>query len=237
MLETGAAEPPPNNLVDEPVPGPTVAFVPPTFTWQALDGQGWPASQDQEHQFVADMRRAASDTTTEATRTATTCVLNALRSGATLEQVRDLLPGMNPSEMLASYRVLSRRLNVSKNAWARIVEHGTQDALNKEAPRAGTLMPIPVHRLQFVLSQINMPERAADLIADTGRRVREVSAQSQVIEEKLTQFPAGHRSAIGLGRSLHDVSQPGLWGHPFFLPDRVGQLSPIRAIDLRRDPR
>lgn len=216
----------------------TVPVVPPPFTWQALDGQGWPASKEQETEFVAQLRRAAagsSDATP--TRTSTTCVLNALRCGANLNQVLDLLPGADPAEMLASYEDLHQRFHMARDAWLAIARERTEDALSDYGLAASLLMPVPVHRIRTVLSQLGDHDHDQDVVGDAVTLVTTSTRRADRVELELTRFEPRSRVAISLGRHLHDLSRPGAWSNPYYLPSRVTQLSPVRVADLRGDPR
>lgn len=224
--------------------------MPPYHAWQALHGQGWPASTTKETAFVEDLRRAASLSPIPAedrariyglaphwphdypTRTAVTVLLNALRCGVTWPQLVMSLPAAKADELLIAYEFLTRQLTDSTDAWNQLLADPHSDAWVHYGPVAARLLPVPVHRIGISLVHVTQSHLLVSAVNRIAAEVRRVSEGAARIEERLHEFEPGHPTAIRLGRSLHDVSEPGVWTHPYFAAQRVGQLSTTRVRDM-----
>jgi hypothetical protein len=210
--------------------------VPPSYTWQALEGQGWPATHSQESVLVEELRRAAR-AGRSSTKADSVCVFTALRCGVVLEELVRALPGVSLPALLHSYDQLALQLESALTAWGRIVEDPTPDTLAEHGPNAARLLPAPVHRVRVVISQAESSGAVQAAVGRVVERLSSVTAKAHAIEDQLTRLDAGDPLGIRLGAELHSVPVPALWAEEYFVPRRVGELSPSRAADLRGDPR
>lgn len=210
-------------------------LVPPAFTWQALAGQGWPATARQEREFVAALRRAAAGPGVPS-RPDTTVVLNALRCGVTFDQLLDVLPSVDPDNLLASYTLLDDRIAECTRHWRELVADPTPFGASAHAATAALLVPVPVQRIRSCLHP-EPASRTARTVAIVTAEISRVTDKAHAISDRLDPLPPGTNAGVRLGQTLHDVTAPGVWAHPYFMPSRVGELSTIRARDLRGDDR
>ena len=208
--------------------------MPPYFAWQALGGQGWPASEDQELVLVEHLRRAAGNKRSPS-RAATTVLLNALRCGVTYDELIDTLPAVNAGDMVAAHDQLTQALRHATGAWNRLVHDPSPECLALLGATASLVLPVPVHRIEVALAAAGSASAVGTAVTRIRAEVDRVTVANLAIERKLASVEPGSQAGIRLGRSLHDGGEPGGWTHPHFLPTRVGQLSTTRVRDLRGD--
>jgi len=198
--------------------------------WHAGPGRGWPLSAEEEAAFVGELKAAGG--TGEVTRSDITFLMTALRSGATLTELMDFLPGTNPADMLACYRFLDRvRLDAVK-AWWRICGEPGAYVFSQNAERAAVLLPVPILHLSSAVATAHGPQATAHLVMAAAAKVTEVGESASVLERGLDLKSRSDQDKLALGADLFNPVQPGVWGHPYFLATRVGNLCPIRIADI-----
>lgn len=202
-----------------------------THVWHLWPGRHWPASASEEAQFVTELRTLADGRTAPAERMDVTAVLNALRCGITVASLLRFAPGVNPAALLAAYLDLEARRSASVTSWERITASPTLATLTEHAAQAAQLMPVPVDRIAKAAA-ISTSVSLSRVVAAVAAEIAMVCTRTAGIEASLGRRLPPDEQAVALGVALHNPHEPGLWGHPFFLPPRVGALSPLRVVDL-----
>lgn len=207
-----------------------------TFIWQLWPGRNWPASTRDERRFVADLEQRVA-TVPEKKRSGSydrndvTALMNALRCGLDVDDLFSRAPGLRAGRMLAAYRELDELRQTSVRAWGEIVAGGSLEALVDWSAAASVLVPTPVR--QLLPSATQMDDRAlAERIDRVCERIERVASTVAELERRLDDSVAPSAEAIAIGRMLYDPYDPSLWADPYFLPERVGQLMPLRVADL-----
>ena len=178
------------------------------------------------------MDRGGERGSTKWTRGDVTSLLNALRCGLTPEELFRAGPGLLPARLLAAYRHLEALRLESAAAWSAIVDQPDSARLADAGPLAARLVPTPVYRLVEVANERD--QRAVDrtlerILSD----MRKVASQVNSVESDLARCGADHsEEAVALGCVLYHPYQQGLWGNPYFVPGRVGALTPTRVATL-----
>jgi hypothetical protein len=210
-------------------------MTPPRHVWHLWPGRHWPALPEEEHQFVADLERAALEVgagNAKVERYHHTAVLNALRCGLTAAQLLELIPGSRPQDLLTAYVTLERERMQSWLAWREIVEDPTWETVTHYTAEAKLLLPVPVARVVTIASQVRGPHAVAQAVRDVNESVQAHVRAAEHIEHMLAARTPPDPVGVNLGVKLHNPKDPGVWGHPYFLPSRVGNLSPNRVRDL-----
>lgn len=202
-----------------------------TFVWHLWPGRHWPASAQEERAFVDDLAALAGEPARAAARYDITAVLNALRCGVTVPELLTYAPGSDPACLLAAYRDLEGRRVASVNAWYALREDPSYSALTEHGPAAGLLLPAPVKRIVSISGIVSAPTLARVIAQEDADVSRALRSAAQV-EADLARRTPPDECGVALGAILHNPIQPGLWGHPYYLPPRVGTLSPLRVADL-----
>lgn len=201
-----------------------------THLWHLWPGRHWPLTHAEEAAFVADLSaRCDEGQRARATRGDMTAVLNAMRCGLSVDELLQVAGGLRPGRLLVAYQELDRRLQGVVSAWAEIVNRPTIATLTEHASAATRLLPIPVHRI-LATAAYSPPQRLAENIRHAAAEVNRVGAAALALEQHLPLLRAD--DAVAAGLELYNPYYPGLWGHPFFLPARVGALVPVRVREL-----
>jgi hypothetical protein len=162
-----------------------------------------------------------------------TCVLTAVRAGATPEDIFSVAPGLDPAAMVAAYRSLDALRVRAVRAWQAICVNPAVETLEIHAEEAAKLLPVIVARLWDTVyrSHRHLPAR----VMAESVRVAECHAAAERIGGRLGGFDpgrAGSLEAVMLGRQLFNPGGNCLYSHSHFLARRVGELSPVRVADL-----
>lgn len=212
---------------------------PRTYIWHLWPARNWPLTADEEEQFVDDLRvrcrsrrRGKSGTARRtAQRADTTSLLNALRCGLSCDELFEHAPGLSPKLVLSAYEDLDAKRRQSAEAFEQIIEHRTLEALVDWSQQASVLMAVAVRRMTPA-GAVPDDEAVAVRIARVLVEVERVRAEAESIEAELADRGAPDAYAVELGRCLYDPYDPALWSDPFYVPQRVGDLVPLRVADL-----
>jgi uncharacterized protein (DUF433 family) len=206
---------------------------PSSHLWQVWPGRSWPASVSEEKLFVEVLTdRVTGRATSKWTRGDVTSLLNALRCGLTPDELFKAGPGLLPARLLAAYRHLEALRLESAAAWSAIVDQPDSARLAESGPVAARLVPTPIYRLVEVANERD--QHAVDVLLERILSdMRKISNQVSVVEVDLADLGADKSDeAVALGCILYHPYQQGLWGHPYFIPGRVGALTPTRVATL-----
>lgn len=186
----------------------------------------WPGShiphdRAGEQTFVASLPRSSRK---RFDRNDVTWLLTALRSGTTVAALRDLAPGVDLIGLRAAYRGLEARRREASDAWSALCDGEDPTHL---VPIAYRILPVPVTQISA----------AGGPTAEAARRataeIRRVWQLCDSVASLVERLAAGDPLSAQLeARRLWDPSGYCLWNSPFFLPRRVGELTPLRASDL-----
>jgi|GEM_PF-5683108 len=184
---------------------------------------------DSERRFELALRRAVGPGVRVAGRVdadvhieAVVCA-SALRTGVDYHEVVEACPGVDPATLLAAYRGLRRVMRASLRAWDRLSAAPSETTLNRYAPAAARVLPVPTSQVAWsVFHHGEEPAVLAREVASVRRRIDEVTKAVTLLEES------------GCApRDLFDgLRGGGAWTDPWFRPDRVAQLVPLRVLDL-----
>jgi hypothetical protein len=213
--------PPPLPLDDTP---------PARYLWQGLGGRGWPLTAAEEQLFAAELLSAAGGVQ-PTRRSDVTALLGAMRCGFQLSELLDMAPGLDVSRLRDAYTHLERLRADAATAWDRLASSQSVHDLVEFGPAALPLMMVPLRRIAPPVERIT--QNLVDLrIGRVLRDVEQVAAEAREVESALAFFAAPSAQAVELGRLLYDPHHSCLWGDPNFLARRVGELTPVRVMDL-----
>lgn len=209
-----------------------------TYVWHLWPGRNFPCTAREEATFLQDMRSAVG-TVKGAAKTKkvafdrgdVTSVMNALRCGLTFAELQERAPGLKPARLLAAYLEVDRLRAQSVNAWLELVADGGLESIVNWASAAAVLMGTPVRRVQPISNNLS-EELLRDRVKQVQERVLVTVRQGEKIEKVLDERRVNASDSVELGRLLYDPYDPSLWADPYFLPERVGTLMPLRLADL-----
>jgi len=201
--------------------------------WQVWPGRSWPASVTEEQSFVDVLiDRCGDEILSKWTRGDVTALLNALRCGLTPDELFQAGPGLHPVRLLSAYRHLEALRAEAAAAWSALVDQPTVKRIGELGPIAARLVPTPIYRLVEATKEHN--QNAVDImLAKILFDMRKVQQQVSLVERELAELGNDRKDeAVAMGCVLYHPYQQGLWGHPYFIPPRVGALTPARVAGL-----
>lgn len=197
------------------------------YIWQLWPGRGWPHTPQEERALVRSWLRQSEGREGAVRRDALIVALGGLRSGSSTEELSRVAPALGPADLYASYQHLDRLRAEAAAHMARVCEADTETAFRRHARGASVLCPVPVGLLRRTV-RVN----GLAAVADAGARVQARCVQvRREADEIMAQLPAA-ADPVELGRLLFDPYTPGLWGDPYFVAARVGELTPVRVRTL-----
>jgi hypothetical protein len=209
---------------------------PRTYVWQLWPGRNWPSVAAEEAAFVAALReRAESEAQPRKRQTFErgdiTAVCNALRCGLSADELFARAPGLKARRLVAAYEHVDTARARGVAAWDAIRDDRSLVSVVEWGSVAAVLMG---HAFQLHLpSSHDLAEdvfaAAIDALAAKVAKAAETAAD---IEDRLARCEPPSAVGIELGRLLYDPVSPGVWGDPFFVPQRVGELTPLRLAGL-----
>jgi len=204
--------------------------------------RAWPLRADEEATFVTTLADAAEESDPRETarpegwtRSDLTAVVTALRQGVTGTQLLTHAPGRHPATLHAAYRAADQALHSTLTAFDRLLTTPTMSSLSADGPVAARLLPRPVADLVTVAYHT---AGAGNTLAAGKIRahIAEASAHAAALEEDVAAARFRDDACI-IARELFHPQQSCAWSHAYFVPSRVGQLTPIRLADLLQLPR
>jgi hypothetical protein len=200
------------------------------YLWQLWPGRNWPAVAAEEAALIDELRRRG-DGPARFERADATAVLNALRCGLDADDLLERAPGLRPWRLVAAWDHLEAARQRAVAAWEVIAEERSLNAIVDWAAAAAPLLEAPV-RSMLQTSGIRGEDVVASRAERAVARVAAVTEQAAELEERLARCEPGDPVGVEIGRMLYDPYRPGVWSDPYFLPPRVGTLTPNRVADL-----
>ena len=198
--------------------------------WHSLPGQHWPLLYHQEKQFYESLLEYKNKTS-KFTRDDVTLLMTILRCGTSIDQVKSQVPGVKIHRLLNSYMYLKAKLDDSLDAWKEIEDNPSLEILHSNASCAAMILPIPIH--YALSSQGQLTENTViDSIAYSSGKIGSIGVNVHALEKKLEKLPEGSSDGVEIGKKLIDPYNPGLYSNPYYKPDRVSSLTPLRVKDL-----
>jgi hypothetical protein len=198
--------------------------------WSPWHGRNWPLTPSEEEAFVLELSIRVDDASATPRRSDFTAVLNALRGGISVAQLREFAPGLSLTRVYGAYNELERRRRNAEDAWHAIVRTGTAAALDEFGDAAAQLLPSLVAQLRSVVDI--EPRELATTCRRMTQRVHQVQHDVSHIEQALEKFDPASPRGVTLGALLIGSHGAGLASRIDFLPRRVGLLEPTRAAAL-----
>jgi hypothetical protein len=206
-----------------------------TFLWQVWPGRNWPATARDEREFVTDLTQLAerdkAGRKRKTERGDITALMNALRCGLKAEELFERAPGLKPARILQAYKDVEVMLERSYSSWVTITKDPTLETIVKHRAGAQLIASVPVSHL-LPGAEITPDSDFADKVRSVEEKVRKVRARALKIESHLDRALQPSSEAIKLGEMLYNPYDPTLWGDQYFVPERVGELMPLRLAAL-----
>ena len=206
-----------------------------TFLWQVWPGRNWPATARDEKLFVAELSDIAAQEKPgrrrKTDRGDITAVMNALRCGLKAAELFERAPGLKPGRILQAYTDVEQMLNRSHMSWVAITETPTLETIVKHRAGAQLIASVPVSHL-LPGAEVTPDSDFAEKLKSVTARVERVRKNAESIERALDASVAPSVEAIKLGSMLYNPYDPTLWGDQYFVPERVGELMPLRLASL-----
>jgi hypothetical protein len=199
------------------------------YLWHLWPGRGWPCTPAEEKALVAAWE--SSGDVGIVRRDAMIVIMGALRSGSSADEVRRITPGVSDGDLAASYRHLDRVRADAAAAFARMCHPADFDSFERDAAAAAALTPGPVGLLRRVAYTSGL-----DGLREAGMHVQRRSAQVRAEADEVVSTFATSPDPVSAGRLLFDPYTPGLWGDPYFVAERVGEITPVRVRMLLGEP-
>jgi hypothetical protein len=158
-------------------------------------------------------------------------LMAALRCGTDLEVLLSVAPKVNITRLHAAYQRLDRLRRESAAAWQEIADRPSERTIAEHAAAAKVLLPVPVGRITGRLHQSSRDDLVR-VVAETAAEIRKIEVIAHSIETELADCEPGDPAGVESGTRLYDPHHPGIYASPFYCPDRVGSLTPLRLRDL-----
>lgn len=186
----------------------------------ALPGMWWPTDAKSEEDFLADMRSIV-EPSADFDRIHVTNLMSCLRNSTSLEELLEVLPGISIAKVLGAYEFLHAELQFSLVCWWQLLD-GERDRVAVLASKR--LLPVATRHILQASSPV-----AEEAVMRNCTMAREAVNE---LFSALNHMPAHSIEGVTLGRSLFRGHGYGLFGDPFFVPERVGELSPERVAAI-----
>lgn len=196
--------------------------------WNPWVTRNWPALEEEEGNLAVTLASKNVGTSTFE-RGDITLILDMLRTGAEISEVQKLLPGLQISSLAVAYNHLESLRSVSVNAWLSLRAKPSVDFFEQQRDSINLLFPLFVKILDDAESLGK--ENFINAVRIIGLRNDDLKEKTELIEHKLRQRLPDHEAEIE-AIVLYNPYQPGLWGDPYYIPLRVGTLSPLRVRQL-----
>lgn len=199
--------------------------MPEKMLWSTWSARAWPLSVDEER----SLRHQLGNPSPEFDRDDISFLTTALRCGAGLEVISTVAPGLDRARLAGAYDHLDRLRSEAVDEFRVFMDTaGAVDDLSTLHLSAARLMPVAVGRVVAVHGAFDFDRvygRVRSLLHDY--RVAVLG-----VEERLEAEAHLPELCRRLAVELHNPFGLGLWGHPFYLPRRVTDLSSGRVRDL-----
>jgi hypothetical protein len=197
------------------------------YLWQLWPGRGWPSTPEEERALLGGWRDAAGGDSGQVRRDALIVILGGLRCGSDERTLRRMAPTLTPADLAASYQHLDQLRAQAADHFHRMCVADSEAAMRVHARGAAVLCPAPAVLLR----------RALETSGFAGAKVAaaRVWSRSQQVRHEADEIVAQLESTsdpVEAGRLLFDPYTPGLWGDPYFVAGRVGELTPVRVRTL-----
>lgn len=199
--------------------------------WHPWPARNWPFLSREEDIFVQRLRSFGAPQPEKLERGDYSILLNALRSGLDYDTLAIYLPGVKPSVLLAAYEDLELRRWRVVNAWEEVQKASTLDSFIEGSAACASLLSLAISRILPHATKATDRGLSISLEAVSAEMIK-VSEDSQRVEKELSAIEQPSELGVMLGRRLYDPYNPGIWGNPFFVPPRVGTLTPVRVRAL-----
>lgn len=196
--------------------------------WNTWSGRGWPASSTEEAAFLAALREHPA---TDWDRDDLTFVITALRCGVTVTEMTAVAERIDLGRLHAAYLAIDTLRAESVNALVTLLDATGDDALLAHGMKAARLVPAVVGRLVLAAAG-SSPRGLADEITHVRQRMARAAQDAHAAEERLAAHGNNPPLARRLASELHDPIGHSRWADPYYVPRRVGDLSPGRIRDL-----
>ncbi|MFA5566590.1 MAG: hypothetical protein WC184_11880 [Acidimicrobiia bacterium] len=201
-----------------------------TYIWQYFEGRGWPLTANEETIFVRQLRKIAENTTQEPSRSEITAVLNGMRCGLSTTNLLEQVPGLCPSKLYGAYRFLAQQLRTSLKAWDSIVAESSLSSLEVWGDNAAKVLPSVINQIQ-AYSEFASTKQLSKRITHLNNNIVTHGVHALQVEHWMATSKNTITKAE-LGRFLYDPYQVGVWSQAYFLPTRVGVLTPTIVNNL-----
>ena len=187
---------------------------------------------DQESRFVEELAaRVNPSAKARFDRDDVSVLMTALRCGTDLEVLLTVAPKVNITRLHAAYQRLDALRRTSVTAWLAIERSPSERVIRQHADAARVLLPVPVGRVTQRLTQASR-EDVVRAVAETAAEMRKMEIVARSIEAELAELNDDDPQGVAIGTRLYDPHHPGVYASPFYCPDRVGALTPLRLRDV-----
>jgi hypothetical protein len=194
------------------------------YLWQLWPGRGWPSTPSEEQSLLGQWRDAAAGEGGQVRRDALIVVLGGLRCGSSVAELQRVAPALSPADLVASYDHLDRLRERAADHFDKMCAPQSVQSFRRHVRGASLLCPAPAGLLLRTLRTAGM--EALQLAAPRVRaRSEQVRHEADEIVAQLHDVP----DPVEAGRLLFDPYTTGLWGDPYFVARRVGELTPVRV--------
>lgn len=160
-----------------------------------------------------------------------TLMLDSLRGGTNIDDLTKCLPGLELERLLAAYKAIERKRTASVKALNVILTNPSLETFELNHKKAAVLNPLITSRLNKALH--NPAENCIETVVELiNKNISKVKEETLILENTLKLMPVASEEAVILGSKLYNPYQPGLWSSPYYVPERVGVLSPVRVRSL-----
>lgn len=197
--------------------------------WMILPGQFWPMDATEEKGFYKKLLTMSSKSL-KFDRDDLSVLMLLLRNGSAVEKILEIAPGVKPGALRSAYEKIEDRREKAVESWA-LIEKNPQLALDRK-----NLKWVKMVMPQIYDKLISSDNDEIDLtVRVIGRRINEIRRLVTIEETLLKRYKNGEDEGLTIGVKLYNPYNPGLYGSPYYLPDRVSSLTPVRVNELMRD--
>lgn len=194
--------------------------------WCPWSVRNWPSLADEESAFVDRLSKGRGKGRA-VERDDYTLLMISLRSGLTFNELITLVPYVDTKTLHRAYMRLEGTRALTEEAWSAIAASPDEETFLRNETQASVLLPLVIHRIKGSIAACGY-QTLPMVVEQAASKIALQESQSRQIEESLASVKSLPALAVEKGIMLYNPYTPGVWGDPYYLPTRVGTLSPVR---------
>jgi len=197
--------------------------------WQVLPGKLRPFFKEEEAEFINSLKNLSGSKGYD--RDDISVLFACLRCGSPINNLLNIAPGLLPGSLLGGYNKIEKSLSQIYNCWEDVLLEPILLREKKVQKNLVRLLPVirdHANKSEFY-TNINVLEREFNYML---ANIKKTKLLAEELELEVLELERRGKDSINIGAKLYNPYNPGVYGSPYYLPDRLSSLTPIRVRDI-----